>query len=48
MLKNPAILAADRCVMNFDHGFPIEDLAWFPSAGLVATAGGPVVSHTSP
>lgn len=30
-------------VMNLDHGAPIESLAWFPSAGLIATAGGPMV-----
>jgi hypothetical protein len=29
--------------MNLDHGAPIESLAWFPSAGLIATAGGPMV-----
>jgi len=34
---------SSQCVMQFDHGAPIEDLAWFPSAGLLATAGGPMV-----
>lgn len=29
--------------MKLDHGAPIESLAWFPSAGLLATAGGPMV-----
>jgi U3 small nucleolar RNA-associated protein 15 len=29
--------------MKLEHGAPIESLAWFPSAGLLATAGGPMV-----
>lgn len=26
--------------MSFDHGSPVEDLAFFPSGGLLVTAGG--------
>lgn len=28
------------CSMSLDHGAPVEDLAFFPSGGLLATAGG--------
>lgn len=31
---------SQECVMNLDHGAPIEDVKFFPSGGLAVTAGG--------
>ncbi|KAK9812594.1 hypothetical protein WJX72_000068 [[Myrmecia] bisecta] len=31
---------SSECTMNLDHGSPIEDVAFFPSGSLIATAGG--------
>ncbi|KAJ1911316.1 snoRNA-binding rRNA-processing protein [Tieghemiomyces parasiticus] len=36
-------LRANRCVFTIDHGAPIEDILVFPSASLLAVAGGPHV-----
>ncbi|DBA71319.1 hypothetical protein WJX79_008210 [Trebouxia sp. C0005] len=31
---------SQECVMNLDHGAPIEDVKFFPAGGLAVTAGG--------
>ncbi|XP_077248135.1 transducin family protein / WD-40 repeat family protein [Tasmannia lanceolata] len=31
---------SDSCVMEFNHGKPVEDVLFLPSGGLIATAGG--------
>lgn len=34
------VRAGPQCCMNLDHGAPVEDVAFFPSGGLLVSAGG--------
>lgn len=36
-------LRSNKCILNLDHGAPVESLTFFPSGGLVVSAGGPQV-----
>lgn len=40
MLKLWDVRSKANCTMTVDHGFPIEDLAFFSSGSLLVTAGG--------
>jgi U3 small nucleolar RNA-associated protein 15 len=33
-------MRSGKASMSFDHGAPVEDLSFFPSGGLLVTAGG--------
>jgi WD40 repeat protein len=34
------VRAGPQCSMSLDHGAPVEDVAFFPSGGLLVSAGG--------
>jgi U3 small nucleolar RNA-associated protein 15 len=34
------VRAGPQCAMSLDHGAPVEDVAFFPSGGLMVSAGG--------
>jgi U3 small nucleolar RNA-associated protein 15 len=34
------VRSGPQCSMSLDHGAPVEDVAFFPSGGLLVSAGG--------